>query len=612
MKKILLIVTIALAGFFSALAQKGSQVESIYPPNWWVDMENPSLQLMIYGKGIADYSPSIAYPGVSLESVIKVENPNYIFLNLKLDAGVKSGKFSIQFKQAKKSFSYEYELKARLPKSGRQQGLTPADVVYLIMPDRFANGITANDSLPGYPDRYLRTDPNGRHGGDIQGIIEKLPYLQGLGITAIWLTPFQENNELSTAYHGYAITNHYKVDPRYGTNEDYKRLVSEAHKHGIKVILDVVFNQVGLRHQQNIDRPCGDWFHQFPTYTGTSYEGVTIPDPHASRRDRVLMEKGWFTPSMPDYNQNNPLVENYLSQNVTWWIEYSNLDAIRFDTYQYNDKEMLARWAKQLRVEYPDFFSFVEVWVDSPAITSSWQEKGSDRTYESYIPSVVDFPLYYGIQRAIVEGKSVREIYNVLATDFLYSNPGVNVTFFDNHDLDRLYSSVNGDLSKLKMATAIVLTTRGIPQLYYGDEVLMTGTKHVSGDGIRRKDFPGGWATDSLNLFSASGRTGLVAEYYNYINKLLTWRKANADLMGGKLVHFIPEKEIYVYFRQHGDKTAMVVVNNNDSDMSLNLERFSEVLNCYTEGKDVITDKVIQLNSPMPVVKRSTMVLMLR
>ena len=611
MKRFILILTIVFAGI-SAFAQKGSSVESIYPPNWWTGMENSSLQLMVYGKGIANFTPTVSYPGVTLESVIKVENANYLFLNLKMDAGVKPGKFSITFGQQKKSFACEYELKARLPREGRQQGLTPADVAYLIMPDRFANGNTANDSIPGYPDKYSRTNPNGRHGGDLQGIIDRLPYLQGLGITAIWLTPFQENNEQSTAYHGYAITNHYKVDPRFGTNEDYKRLVAEAHKHGIKVIIDVVFNQVGLRHQQNIDRPCGDWFHQFPTYTGTTYEGVTIPDPHASQRDRMLMEKGWFTQSMPDLNQNTPLVENYLRQNVTWWIEYSNLDVIRFDTYQYNDKEMLARWAKQLRVEYPNFFTFVEVWVDSPAIVSAWQENGSDRTYQSYIPSVVDFPLQYGIRNTLVEGKSVREIYNVLTNDFLYSNPGVSVTFFDNHDLDRFYSSAGEDLNKLKMATAIVLTTRGIPQLYYGDEILMTGTKHESGEGFRRKRFPGGWGTESVCAFTAEGRKGLAADYYNYINKMLSWRKANADLMSGKLLHFVPEKEIYVYFRQAGDKTAMVVVNNNDTDVAVDLSRFSEVLNRYSEGKDIITDKTFSLSEPMPVVKRSASVLMLR
>lgn len=612
MKKILLLVTFFSLGLSTMQAQPTGPIDRVEPLCWWVGMENPKLQLMFYGKGIASYTPSINYEGVTLGSVSKTENVNYLFLNLTISKTAKPGKMTISFTSGKKRFSYEYSLYDRKPRDGRQVGLSTSDVVYLIMPDRFANGNTANDSIPGYPDKYSRSNPNGRHGGDLQGIVNHLDYLQNLGVTALWLTPFQENNEKVTSYHGYGMTDYYKVDPRFGSNDDYRNFVAAAHKHGLKVIMDVVFNQVGFENWMFKDKPSGDWFNEFPTYTQTNFMGTTIHDPNASVLDRKLMVDGWFTQSMPDLNQSNPLVENYLDQFVTWWVEYANLDAIRFDTYQYNDKDMLARWAKQLRAEYPNIFIFAEVWVNSVAITSAWQEHGSNRNYESHVQSVVDFPLNDAINSVFVRGNSIRDIYSVLSEDFLYYNPKANVVFFDNHDLDRMFTLVGEDLNKMEMATALLLTTRGIPQLYYGDELLMTGAKHPTGDGYRRKDFPGGWATDSVNAFTPEGRTGLSAEYFNYLNKLLLWRKANGDLMAGKMVQFIPENEVYVYFREAGDKTAMVVINNNDHDVSLDLSRFSEVLFRYGEGRDVITDKVFQLNSPMPLVKRSATVLMLR
>lgn len=601
-------------GYFTGFTfgQATKPLEKMEPTFWWVGMENPEVQVLIYGKGIAAFTPSVSYPGVELLNVVKVENPNYLFLTFRITPSAKAGAMPILFTNGKTKFTQNYDLKERRKDARVKPKLTSADVVYLIMPDRFANGDLSNDVVAGYHDKLGRSDVNGRHGGDLAGIIQHLDYLKELGITAIWLTPVLDNNIKGISYHGYSITDHYKIDARFGTNEDYVKLVDEAHKRGLKIILDVVFNQMGYEHFTNLDRPCQDWVNVWPEYTVSSFRGSCMPDIHAAKSDVDRMIKGWFTKSMPDFNQQNPLVENYLKQYVTWWVEYSNLDAIRFDTYQFNDKDMSARWAKEIREEYPNITTTVEVWDASPALVSSWQENGSDRRYQSHIPSMIDFPVAYGILGALKDKGSVNKLYDAIAQDFLYSDANANLTFFTNHDLDRPFTEFDNNVDKMKMATAILLTTRGIPQLYYADELLYTGRRDSTGDGPRRVEFMGGFPNDKVNCFQSSGRTGETEVYFNYLQKLLNWRKANADLMDGKLIHFQPVNEVYVYFREAGDRTLMVVVNNNPTDQVLDYNRFNEVIKNRVSAFNVVTDKDVTLSSEFKIEKNSVQILELK
>lgn len=612
MRKLYLFAAISLLVIANTFGQSFKQIQKIEPTFWWVGMEKQEVQLLIYGNGIGNFQPTINYQGVDLLNVIKVENPNYLFLTLRITPNAKAGQMPITLTNGKTKFIQNYELKSRRANARQKPELTSADVVYLIMPDRFANGNTANDNVEGYHDKLDRQNPNGRHGGDLEGIIKHLDYLKELGITAIWLTPALDNNIKGVSYHGYSITDHYKIDARFGTNEDYVRMVEEAHKRGIKVILDVVFNQMGNDHFTNLDRPCHDWVNEWPTYTSSSFRGNCMPDPHASKSDIDHMIKGWFTPIMPDFNQQNPLVENYLKQYVTWWVEYSNLDVLRFDTYQFNDKAVSARWAAEIRAEYPNITTFVEVWNDSPAVVSSWQQNGSDKSYQSNIPSMIDFPFMNGLTGAMSKNGSIESIYYTVAQDFLYSNADANVIFFANHDLNRIYTSLNEDLAKLKMTTAILMTIRGIPQLYYADEILYTGVQDSTGDGPRRKDFMGGWENDATNSFTSSGRSGDAADYFNYLKHLLNWRKANSDLMAGKLIHFHPYNELYMYFRVTDTRTLMVVVNNNKETQSINYSRFNEVIKNRDKGIDIITNQDVILDSNYKVAPQSVQIIELK
>ena len=584
-----------------------SEIDRVDPPFWWTGMHHTDLQLLVQGNDLVNFTPTISYPGVIIKNSLKPENPNYIFLNLEISHDCEPGIFSIDFIDGDNKLTFDYELKKRAPKEGRQAGLNQGDVVYLIMPDRFSNGDVSNDNMEDYSDQLARNEPYGRHGGDIQGVINKLDYLKDLGITAIWTTPLLDNNMESYSYHGYSITDYYKTDPRFGNNEDYKRLVEEAHKRGIKVIIDIVFNQVGTNHHLVSDLPMSDWIHQFNTFTQTNFVGSSIPDPNASKYDSELMISGWFDINMPDMNQRNPLVAEYQKQFVTWWIEYANFDAIRFDTYQYNEKHMLANWAKEIREEYPNLYIAAEVWVNDPAIVSTWQENGPGN-YNSHCPAVFDFPLYYGIIDAFSNDKGVRSLYDVISHDFLYSNPHINMTFNNNHDLDRLYNLIGRDVNAMKMIAGFLLTTRGIPQIYYGDEILATG-KGEYNHGNMRIDFPGGWPGAERDAFTPQGRTDVENEYFNHLRTLLNWRKENTDLISAKLVHFIPQDEVYVYFRTTGDKALMVIMNNNTESQDIKPDRYMEVLKSYSTAKDIITNKEHDLKDDLIVPAKTTQIL---
>lgn len=582
---------ILLAVFGQLNAQQLNRIE---PPFWWAGMKNSSLQLLVYGKDISLTRPSIDYQGVKIKESILVENPNYIFINLEVSPDVKPGVFEIRFTGPKKIYlSYNYELKAREEGSAERKGFNSSDAIYLLMPDRFANGDPSNDQTDDMVDKPDRANPNGRHGGDLKGITDHMNYFKSLGVTALWLNPVFEGNVPTPSYHGYSITNFYRIDPRFGSNDDYKNLVDQAHKQGIKVIKDMVFNHFGNGHWWMKDLPMADWVNQWPEYTRSNFRAGTLSDPHAATSDRERMLKGWFDIMMADFNQNNPFVAKYLIQNSIWWVEFAGLDGIRMDTYPYSDKHFMAQWMKCLRNEYPDFSVVGEAWLNTTPQVAYWQESNRNKDgYDSHLNYVFDFPLKYAIGSAFNEGNGwssgASKLYETISMDFLYTNPDNIVTFADNHDGDRFYSILGKDLRKYKMAMSFLLTTRGAPQIYYGTEILMTGLEH-DGHGFIREDFPGGWPNDGVNAFTGMGLSEDQADAQAFTKALLNWRKNSKAITQGKLKHYIPEEGVYVYFRYIENEAVMVVINNNEESRTFKTDRFNENLTGYSSGTDIIS-----------------------
>jgi neopullulanase len=583
---------------YPALGQKKAiQFQHVEPPFWWIGMKNTSVQILFYNKeiNISEYTASLTYPGVSLKEVKKVSNPHYLFLTLDVSSEAKAGTVPIQFVQGKKKFNYSYELKSKDTSADRIQGFNSSDVLYLIMPDRFANGDMKNDSLPGMLEGVHREKGESRHGGDLKGISDHLDYIKDLGVTSIWLNPVLENNQPRSSYHGYAITDLYQVDRRFGSNADYLAFINKSHQVGLKVIQDMVMNHIGHYHWLVQDLPEKNWIHQFPEFTRSNYQSSVVSDPHQSQYDANLISNGWFDTSMPDVNQADSLFATYLIQNTLWWIEYAGIDGIRMDTYPYPDKNFMSRWVQEVMNEYPKFNIVGEVWFENSAPSTAYWQRGSKNKdgYESTLPSVTDFPLCFTIPKALTEpagfDTGMRKLYNLLSQDFVYPNPNDNLIFLDNHDLTRFFLSIGKDVRKLKMGLALLLTTRGIPQIYYGTELLMDG------DGGHhpnvRKDFPGGWPGDEANAFTATGRTKDQNDVYEYTKKLLSWRKSQPVIHNGKLLHFIPQDNVYVYFRNDTKTTVMVVLNASDSEKTLDLARFEEVLISFKGAKDVITNE---------------------
>lgn len=572
------------------------KLDHVEPMFWWVDMKNPNVQLLIHGENISNYEVSMNYPGVTMEGTIKTDKPNYLFVNLIIKKGTKAGTFEIVFSEdGEKKASYTYELKNRKEDSASRKGYDTSDVVYLIMPDRFANGDPGNDSVDGMKDKLDRENPDGRHGGDIQGIIDHLDYLQELGVTAIWNTPLMEDNQPKTSYHTYAISDYYKIDARYGSNEDYARLSAEAKKRGIKIIMDVVTNHCASAHWWMNDLPSSDWVHVFPEYTQSNHRKSTTNDPYVSKVDYELNFNGWFDTSMPDLNQQNELLINYLIQNTIWWIEYADLGGIRVDTYPYNDKDAMAVYSGSIMEEYPNLNIVGETWLSSPAEIAYWQKDAVNHDgYNSNLPCVMDFSLFEAMTKAFIEDETwntgLIRLYNSLAFDYLYPDTDNLFIFAENHDTDHIMSVLGGDIQKYKSLMTFLLTTRGIPQLYSGTEILLEGKKS-DGDGKMRADFPGGWEGDVNNAFTAEGRTPKENEAFNFLKKLLNWRKQNSVIHTGKLKHYVPEKDTYVYFRSNAEKTVMVVINRNEKEQKLKLNRFDESMRQFSLGKDVISGK---------------------
>jgi glycosidase len=612
MKKYLLFITCWLLMAASVSAQLPA-LERIEPMFWWVGMSNPGLQLVIHGSNIAKRNAVFSYPGVKLKAVHKVENPDYLFLDLQITPAAKPGSFPIKFtKEGEKDLTYTYALKKRDRSVGRAQGVTNKDVIYLIMPDRFANGDPSNDSFNNLREKGINRDSMFyRHGGDIKGIMDHLDYLKNLGVTAIWLTPEIENDEPHASYHGYAVTDYYKIDPRYGTNELYKQFVEKCHSMGIKVIKDLVHNHAGTEGYLISDMPMKSWVHQWPVYTKSNFRDAAVMDPYASPTDRKLMLDGWFDHRMADLNENNPYVQNYLTQNHIWWVEYAGIDGFRLDTYPYNDAAYMAKWAQAVKAEFPKLSIFGETLVWSAANQAFFTQGNTvNRGFDTHLPGVTDGVLKDAIYEAI-NGKDgwtegVGRLYSVLAQDFLYQDATRNTIFLDNHDMSRMLSVLGEDINKYRSAMAMLLTMRGVPQLYYGDEILMKNFSNP--DGLVREDFPGGWAGDKSNKFTADGRTKKENDAFTFVSKLANYRKNTAALQTGKLMQYVPEKGIYVYFRYDAVKTVMVVFNSSDKPQETGTERYLERMGDAKKARNIITDETIDLGQ-LNIPAKSTLVL---
>ncbi len=585
---------IALLYTTNSYSQKEIKFSHVEPPFWWVGMKESSLQVMFHDatNNLNEYTVSLDYPGVTIQEVKAAENPHFLFVNLQLAASVHPGDLNFLFSNGKKKWKYTYVLKPR--STNGPLPITAADVVYLIMPDRFANGDVTNDNVKGMRQGLDRAAPFGRHGGDIQGISDHLDYIEDLGITTLWLNPVQENDQEFGSYHGYAITDLYAVDRRLGSNERYLSFIKQCHEKDMKVIQDMVMNHIGLGHWMMKDMPTPDWVHQFPEFTQSNYRGNVVSDPYKSKADSIKMSNGWFVKDMPDMNQSNPLVAKYLIQNTMWWIEHAGIDGIRMDTYMYPDKFFMQDWMRAIKQEYPDFYVVGEVLMNTIPHIGYWQQGGHNKDgYQPDLPSVIDAPLSRTIAQALTEptgwDTGVSRLYEAIGQDFIYPDANHNMTFVDNHDLTRFYRLVNNDLNKFKQGIGFLLTTRGIPQLYYGTELLMDGDGGFHPD--VRKDFPGGWKEDSLNAFEASGRTAEQNEAFDFIKTVLNWRKSETLIHTGRLTHFIPENDVYVYFRHDSNRAIMMMLNGSSKAVNLKTDRFREITAKFKSAVEIVTGK---------------------
>ena len=600
----------------SGVAQ--AQIDKMEPPFWWSDMNLEELQIMFYGKNIGTYEVS-SEDEVIINNIRKTENPNYVFVTINSSA-LPAGNYEFNFsKKGKRNITKTFELKQREEGSALREGFDASDAIYLIMPDRFANGNPDNDSSAEMQEKADRSKQGGRHGGDIQGVIDHLDYLKNLGITALWSTPLLADDDAGYSYHTYAQSDVYKIDPRYGSNEDYKRLANELHQKDMKLIMDYVTNHWGSEHWMIKDLPTYDWVHQFPGYENSNYRMTTQYDPHKSARDFKYCVDGWFTGTMPDLNQSNPLVLNYLIQNAIWWIEYSGLDGFRVDTYSYNDKEGIAKWTKAIMDEYPYFNIVGEVWMHDQAQISYWQKDspiGAIQDYNSNLPSVMDFTLHDAITSMFHEqdaswDRGMIKAYENFVNDFLYADTDNLMVFMGNHDTGRFNEIYDGDFKKYKMAMTMIATVRGTPQIYYGDEIGMRGDKG-KGDGAIRQDFPGGWEGDQQSAFNAEGRTENQMKYFDLTSKLLNFRKENEVLQFGKMLQFLPENNVYVYFRYNDKNRVMVIINNNAEEQTLDLKKYAEGIQGSTSGKEIISGKDIQLNETLSIPAQDAMLIQLQ
>jgi glycosidase len=597
--------------FTSGAQAQEYRIDHLEPPFWWTGMQHKKLQLMVHGKNIADLAPAVSYPGVRIAKVTRVANKNYLFIDLQVGAAARPGTFDIRFGSGAKAVRHGYRLLAREPGSATRPGFSGKDAIYQVMPDRYANGDPSNDSVKGMEDKLDRAGGGGRHGGDVQGMIDRLDYIAGMGFTQIWPTPLVENDMPSFSYHGYAATDHYRIDARYGSNDDFKRLVSEARKRGIGIIQDVVLSHIGSNHWWMKDMPAPDWTNHGGAFVPTRHHRVAVQDPYGSQEDKRNFTTGWFSPAMPDMNQTNPLVANYLIQNNIWWIEYAGLSGLRIDTYGYSDGAFLTEYTRRLMAEYPNLNMVGEEWHISPAVVSRWQKgKRNFDGYVSSLPSLMDFPMAEAMRSTLASKEpGFTNVYETLSMDYLYPNPGQLVLFEGNHDVSRIFSVVGEDLDLYKMNLAWLMTMPRIPQLYYGTEVLMTSDTGPRNDASYRRDFPGGWAGDKVDAVSGEGLSAQQREAQAFVRKLVNWRKNAPVIHSGKMMQFGAQDGTYVYFRYDGKKKVMVALNRNAAQAQLPVARFREMLAGVKAGVDVISGKRFALDTTLTLPARASVIL---
>lgn len=604
------------------------QIAGVEPPTWWTGMKT-DLQLMVRGEGISGYDISVAGgKGVYVKAVHKADSPNYLFADIEISDKAAAGTYYLVFSNnGKAAFKYPYEIASRNEGSATRTSFGTSDMVYLIMPDRFANGDPSNDSTEDTTEKADREAYFGRHGGDIQGIIDHLDYISGLGATAIWCTPLLSDNDRRGSYHGYACTDYYKIDPRFGSNVLYKEFVDKAHGKGLKVIMDIVTNHCGLGHWWMQDMPFKDWVHNFDNYTQTNHCFSTQMDPNASEYDRNIEESGWFVPGMPDMNLDNPFVLKYFQQWAIWWIEYSGLDGFRVDTYPYNEKEPMSRWCKAVSDEYPGFNIVGECWTGSIPQLAYWQGGNANKDgFNSHLPSIMDFPLMDAIRAGVATdslqwGNGLSKIYDCLSHDFVYHDLGKMLIFPGNHDTDRIGDAIRKNPDRLKIVMTLMATIRGIPQIFAGDEMMFVSKDLSQGHGGLRVDFPGGWQGDEFNLFTAEGRAAAtvntdgnpisarqMAELHDFTARLFNWRKGKEVIHSGKTLHFLTRDNTYGYFRYNDTEAVFVFINNSRGKKTVPWSHYAEIANSLSSGHNVLTGEAVEVSDSSVVAPRSVMI----
>lgn len=615
MKHTLILLIVFLFSWGGGQTARAMEIKKVAPSFWWAGMKNPELQILLYGEDLALSDVSVSGEGIYLKETVRQDNPNYLLLYLDLSEA-KAQTFQILLKSGKKERRISYELKARGRKGEEVKGFTSEDVLYLIMPDRFANGCPENDVIDGMREKTVnRADGFARHGGDLQGISNHLDYIADLGATAIWLNPTQENDMESGSYHGYAITDYYQIDRRFGSNEDFCALVEKAHERNLKVVMDMIFNHCGSENYLFKDKPSKEWFNYHSNYVQTSFKTASVMDIHASAFEKKIATDGWFTSVMPDFNQRNRHVARYLIQSSIWWIEYAGINGIRQDTHPYADFDFMSQWCKEVLDEYPYFNIVGETWLNSNVLVSYWQKDSKlAAPLNSNLPTVMDFPLQALINQAFDEetgewGGGLYKLYDYQTQDLVYANPMNLLTFLDNHDTSRFAQTdeMAKNLKRYKQAMVFLLTTRGIPQIYYGTEILMTGDKG-KGDGDLRKDFPGGWQGDTRNCFVKNGRTALENEAFEFTRQLLNWRKGNQVIGKGSLKHYSIQNGVYVYQREFNGKSVVIIMNGTDDSKELDLAPYQEILP-RENALDVLTGKNVNLSGKLCLDGRENLIL---
>lgn len=590
-------------------------IERVEPPNWWVGMKTKNLQILVYGNSINDLIPKISNSNIELTSFDKVKNENYLFLNISISENAKPDEVEIDFyKNNVVVDRYVFSLLNREKNASNVEGFNSSDVMYLITPDRFANGDSTNDDIKSMFERPNRDYNRGLHGGDIKGIINHLDYIKDLGFTTVWLNPVLENNMKKSSYHGYSTTDYYKVDPRFGSNELFQELSISAKEKGIKLVMDLIPNHCGSEHWFFKDPPMDNWFNNQSGFKQTSHRRETVQDIYASEIDKREHADGWFVETMPDLNQKNQKMSKYLIQNTLWWIEYARLSGIRVDTYPYSDKDFMSDWTFAVMDEYPNFNIVGEEWSDNPIVISYWQkDKINHDGYVSYLPTLMDFPLQISFTEALLDdfswGKGFIKPYKTLASDFLYPNPNNLLIFPDNHDMTRFFTQVNNDIDLFKMGIVYYSTMRGIPQFYYGTEILMNSDENPGDHGLIRTEFPGGWPDHSKNAFTGDGLSYNERQTQLFFKEILNWRKDNEVIHNGKLIQFAPKGGIYSFFRILNNKMVWVIFNRNNSPETLETSRFDELIENYEIAFDVINKKKVSISEKIIINAKSALIL---